>query len=139
MSKCIEHLDYTIGISIRPFLLLKYLPVVRLMHFEHLHPLIFTSEISYPAMLFYEYFKTLVGTEVVVYLKNSMGLSGVLVHVDSFLNIRLENAHLVEGDAALAALTHCSIRGSAVKLIRFKSHNDRALVDATRLRCCLGK
>ena len=42
-------------------------------------------------MLFYSFFKTLVGQEISVHLKNNVVLTGKLVSVDQFLNIKLDN------------------------------------------------
>ncbi|ETP27257.1 hypothetical protein, variant 2 [Phytophthora nicotianae CJ01A1] len=49
-------------------------------------------------MLFYSFFKTLVGKEVAVELKNDVALMGVLDSVDQYLNIKLLNVSVVEGD-----------------------------------------
>ena len=40
-------------------------------------------------MLFYSFFKTLVGKEIVVELKNDLALRGTLHSVDQYLNIKL--------------------------------------------------
>lgn len=92
-------------------------------------------------MLFYEYFRTLVATRITIVLKNGVAMAGRLVAIDPFLNITLAETSLVEGDRALGCISSCSIRGSAVKLIRFQrgAESDQILTDATRLRCCLGK
>jgi U6 snRNA-associated Sm-like protein LSm2 len=42
-------------------------------------------------MLFYSFFKTLIGQEVSVQLKNNVTMTGKLVSVDQFLNLKLEN------------------------------------------------
>ena len=42
-------------------------------------------------MLFYSFFKTLVGKEVVVELKNDLAVRGTLHSVDQYLNIKLLN------------------------------------------------
>lgn len=42
-------------------------------------------------MLFYSFFKTLVGKEVIVELKNDLEIKGVLHSVDQYLNIKLES------------------------------------------------
>ena len=47
------------------------------------------------AMLFPSYFKTLVGKEVTVELKNDLAISGVLHSVDQFLNVKLTNTKVV--------------------------------------------
>ena len=46
-------------------------------------------------MLFPSYFKTLVGKEVVVELKNDLAISGTLHSVDQFLNVKLTNTKVV--------------------------------------------
>lgn len=50
------------------------------------------------SQLFYSFFKTLVGKEVAVELKNDVALMGVLDSVDQYLNIKLLNVAVVEGD-----------------------------------------
>eukprot|EP00951_Prasinocladus_malaysianus_P044996 scaffold590839_cov53-Prasinocladus_malaysianus.AAC.1 len=45
-------------------------------------------------MLFYSYFKTLVGKEVSVELKNDLTITGTLHSVDQYLNIKLQNTHV---------------------------------------------
>ena len=46
-------------------------------------------------MLFYSYFKTLVGKEVTVELKNDLAIAGTLHSVDQYLNIKLNNIHVI--------------------------------------------
>jgi U6 snRNA-associated Sm-like protein LSm2 len=41
-------------------------------------------------MLFYSFFKTLVGQKVSVQLKNNVVITGTLVSVDQFLNLKLD-------------------------------------------------
>ncbi|RLN78868.1 hypothetical protein BBJ28_00019459 [Nothophytophthora sp. Chile5] len=48
--------------------------------------------------LFYSFFKTLIGKEVAVELKNDVALMGVLDSVDQYLNIKLLNVTVVEGE-----------------------------------------
>jgi U6 snRNA-associated Sm-like protein LSm2 len=50
------------------------------------------------AQLFYSFFKTLVGKQVAVELKNDVALVGTLHSVDQYLNIKLLNVSVVEGD-----------------------------------------
>jgi len=47
------------------------------------------------AMLFYSYFKTLVGKEVTVELKNDLAITGTLHSVDQYLNVKLNNVKVV--------------------------------------------
>ena len=49
-------------------------------------------------MLFYSFFKTLVGKEVAVELKNDIVLTGILLSVDQYLNIKLSNVTVVDSD-----------------------------------------
>jgi small nuclear ribonucleoprotein (snRNP)-like protein len=48
--------------------------------------------------LFYSFFKTLIGQEVLVELKNDLAMRGVLHSVDQFLNIKLRDITVVEAD-----------------------------------------
>nr|GEW28907.1 sm-like protein LSM2 [Tanacetum cinerariifolium] len=66
-------------------------------------------------MLFFSYFKDLVGREVTVELKNDLAIRGTLHSVDQYLNIKLENTRVVDQDkyphmssslAAAAGLTY---------------------------------
>jgi U6 snRNA-associated Sm-like protein LSm2 len=59
-------------------------------------------------MLFYSFFKTLVGKEVTVELKNDLAITGTLHSVDQFLNVKLSNTRVADlgtpaGAAAAAA------------------------------------
>ena len=49
-------------------------------------------------MLFYSFFKPLVGKEVAVELKNDIVLTGILLSVDQYLNIKLSNVTVVDSD-----------------------------------------
>lgn len=49
-------------------------------------------------MLFFSFFKTLVGKEVAVELKNDIVLTGTLLSVDQYLNIKLSNVSVVDMD-----------------------------------------
>jgi U6 snRNA-associated Sm-like protein LSm2 len=46
--------------------------------------------------LFYSFFKTLIGKEVVVELKNDVCIQGILVSVDQYLNIKLKDISVME-------------------------------------------
>ena len=43
-------------------------------------------------MLFYSFFKTLVGKQITVELKNDLEIRGTLVSVDQYLNIKLNRS-----------------------------------------------
>ena len=47
-------------------------------------------------MLFYSFFKTLVGKPVCVELKNDLSLTGTLESVDQYLNVKLSNVDVVD-------------------------------------------
>ena len=46
--------------------------------------------------LFFSFFKTLVGKEVIVELKNDLQIRGILQSVDQFLNFKLEETSVVD-------------------------------------------
>mmetsp|Transcript_15485 Transcript_15485/g.25819 ORF Transcript_15485/g.25819 Transcript_15485/m.25819 type:complete len:100 (-) Transcript_15485:427-726(-) len=71
-------------------------------------------------MLFYSFFKTLVGKEVAVELKNNVVLTGKLHSVDQYLNIKLTDVQVVDKSRypQLLALKNCFIRGSVVRYIQ---------------------
>ena len=67
-------------------------------------------------MIFYSFFKTLVGKEVAVELKNDVVMTGILQSVDQYLNIKLSNVsvvnperypQLVSDDIARAEFLYC--------------------------------
>ena len=68
-------------------------------------------------MIFYSFFKTLIGKEIAVELKNDVVLTGILVSVDQYLNIKLSSINVVDSDKfpQLALLKNCFIRGSVVR------------------------
>ena len=47
------------------------------------------------SMLFYSFFKTLVGKEVCIEMKNDVVLTGTLLSVDQYLNVKLANVNVV--------------------------------------------
>ncbi|OAG29191.1 U6 snRNA-associated Sm-like protein LSm2 [Nematocida displodere] len=77
-------------------------------------------------------FKSLVGREIRITLKNNVSLSGTLQDIDTFLNLKLSSLkveHLPE-DVYLPLMSATSVflRGSAVKFIWIKEedvHKDR--------------
>lgn len=70
-------------------------------------------------MLFYSFFKTLVGKEVSVELKNDLVIRGNLHSVDQFLNIRLSNIRTadVKQHPYIMNVKNCFIRGSVVRYV----------------------
>lgn len=48
--------------------------------------------------LFFSFFKTLVGKEISVELKNDIAITGTLLSVDQYLNIKLVDIRVVEAE-----------------------------------------
>ncbi|KAK1291955.1 hypothetical protein QJS10_CPB17g02242 [Acorus calamus] len=81
-------------------------------------------------MLFFSYFKELVGKEVTVELKNDLAIRGILHSVDQYLNIKLENTRVVDQDKyphmgsttlkmmGELSVRNCFIRGSVVRYVQ---------------------
>ncbi|CAK9192681.1 unnamed protein product [Sphagnum troendelagicum] len=72
------------------------------------------------AMLFFSYFKELVGKEVTVELKNDLAITGILHSVDQYLNIKLENTRVVDEAKYphMLSVKNCFIRGSVVRYVQ---------------------
>lgn len=74
-------------------------------------------------MFFNSFFRTLVGQQVTVELKNDLAVRGTLLSVDQYLNVRLaKEVRVVDGgeDAfpfLLSLRDTCYIRGSCVRYI----------------------
>ena len=49
-------------------------------------------------MIFFSFFKTLVGKEVAVELKNDVVMTGILQSVDQYLNIKLSHVSVVDSE-----------------------------------------
>lgn len=84
-------------------------------------------------MLFYTFFKTQIGKEVEIRLKNDIIFTGILESIDLFLNFRLRN---VSGAAVQHSMDTCVIRGSSVKSVSMGDNGVvyKQLHDATRYR-----
>mmetsp|Transcript_9092 Transcript_9092/g.12050 ORF Transcript_9092/g.12050 Transcript_9092/m.12050 type:complete len:95 (-) Transcript_9092:232-516(-) len=87
-------------------------------------------------MLFYSFFKTLVGKEIAVELKNDVALTGTLQSVDQYLNIRLNEVQVVDAERypQLLAIKNCFIRGSVVRYVQIPASevDTELLQDAAR-------
>ncbi|CAH0479875.1 unnamed protein product [Peronospora belbahrii] len=95
-------------------------------------------------MIFYSFFKTLVGKEVAVELKNDVALMGVLDSVDQqYLNIKLLNVSVVEGDKfpQLMNMNNCFIRGSSIRYVQIPAAevDTELLQDAARREATANK
>ncbi|XP_058077828.1 sm-like protein LSM2 [Magnolia sinica] len=71
-------------------------------------------------MLFFSYFKELVGKQVTVELKNDLAITGTLHSVDQYLNIKLENTRVVDEHKYphMMSVRNCFIRGSVVRYVQ---------------------
>ncbi|KAJ3049454.1 U6 snRNA-associated Sm-like protein LSm2 [Rhizophlyctis rosea] len=87
-------------------------------------------------MLFYSFFKTLVGKTVTVELKNDLSITGKLVSVDQFLNIKLDAVKVTDETKYphMMSVKNCFIRGSVVRYVSLPPRDvDTALLqDAAR-------
>eukprot|EP00941_MAST-03F_sp_MAST-3F-sp1_P001080 g1080.t1 len=87
-------------------------------------------------MLFFSFFKTLEGKEVVVELKNDIAMRGTLHSVDQFLNVKLHNVDVVDKECfpQLMTIRSAFIRGSVVRYVQIpkKEVDVDLLQDASR-------
>ncbi|CAM9323656.1 unnamed protein product, partial [Ectocarpus sp. 8 AP-2014] len=103
--------------------------------------------------LFYSFFKTLVGKEIAVELKNDVALTGTLHSVDQYLNVKLTDVQVVDAErypqlvsdgssgARFCKQLNCFIRGSVVRYIQIPSADvdTELLQDACRKESAQGK
>ncbi|KAJ2120293.1 U6 snRNA-associated Sm-like protein LSm2 [Coemansia sp. RSA 720] len=87
-------------------------------------------------MLFYSFFKTQVGQQVTVELKNDLAIQGTLESVDQFLNFKLKEISIVDSERYphMLSVKNCFIRGSVVRYVQLSPPTvDTALLqDAAR-------
>ncbi|KAL1921416.1 uncharacterized protein VTP21DRAFT_11132 [Calcarisporiella thermophila] len=83
-------------------------------------------------MLFYSFFKTLIGQQVTVELKSELAITGTLVSVDQFLNIKLDNIRVADESKYphMISVKNCFIRGSVVRYVQMPA----AAVDTALLQ-----
>ncbi|KAL5236750.1 hypothetical protein ACI65C_004160 [Semiaphis heraclei] len=86
--------------------------------------------------LFYSFFKTLVGHEVIVELKNDLCVAGKLHSVDQFLNIKLTDISVqnLEKYPYMSYVSETFIRGSVVRYVQLPVNyvDTQLLQDAAR-------
>ena len=74
--------------------------------------------------------------QITVELKNDLAVSGILVSVDQYLNIKLKHTQVVEEaiQPHLKSVRNCFIRGSVVRYVQMPSNaiDVDVLHDATR-------
>lgn len=89
-------------------------------------------------MLFYNFFASKLNTTIDIVLKNDLEITGTLVSVDPYLNIKLESPKVINPQLfpGLVKLKTCSIRGSSIKhaLIPFDDATATSLNAASRYR-----
>ncbi|GAM19094.1 hypothetical protein SAMD00019534_022690, partial [Acytostelium subglobosum LB1] len=87
--------------------------------------------------LFYSFYKTLVGKEITVELKNDLSITGYLQSVDQYLNIKLKDVRVEEEDKYpyMLSVKNCFIRGSVVRFVHLPASevDVETLQDHTRL------
>lgn len=87
-------------------------------------------------MLFYSFFKSLVGKDIVVELKNDLSVCGTLHSVDQYLNFKLTDIQVMDGQKFpyMLSVKNCFIRGSVVRYVQLPIDDiDVTLLqDATR-------
>lgn len=90
-------------------------------------------------MLFYEYFRKHLNSQVKITLKNDMLFTGTLKSVDVFLNIRIDPKGLPSTNPALKDIEMISFRGSSIKYIDLEANEklDQRLSQATYLSLAL--
>ena len=83
-------------------------------------------------MLFFSFFKSLIGKDVVVELKNDLSICGTLQSVDQYLNIKMTDITVMNGHKFpyMLSVKNCFIRGSVVRYIQLPADE----VDVTLLQ-----
>uniref|UniRef100_A0A915J8Z4 U6 snRNA-associated Sm-like protein LSm2 n=1 Tax=Romanomermis culicivorax TaxID=13658 RepID=A0A915J8Z4_ROMCU len=88
------------------------------------------------SFLFFSFFKSLVGKEVVVELKNDLCIAGTLHSVDQYLNVKMNDISVIEPEKYphMLSIKNCFIRGSVIRYVQLPSEevDTQLLQDATR-------
>nr|VZH89060.1 unnamed protein product [Spirometra erinaceieuropaei] len=94
-------------------------------------------------MIFFSFFKTLVGKDVVVELKNDLCICGTLHSVDQFHNFRLTDITVTDPEKHpyMLSVKNCFIRGSIVRYVQLPADECDVyeLQNASRKEATLGK
>uniref|UniRef100_A0A914EKM0 U6 snRNA-associated Sm-like protein LSm2 n=1 Tax=Acrobeloides nanus TaxID=290746 RepID=A0A914EKM0_9BILA len=71
-------------------------------------------------MLFFSFFKSLVGKDVVVELKNDLSIMGTLHSVDQYLNMKLSEITVADPERHphMLSVKNCFIRGSVIRYVQ---------------------
>ncbi|XP_043353082.1 U6 snRNA-associated Sm-like protein LSm2 isoform X2 [Dermochelys coriacea] len=90
-------------------------------------------------MLFYSFFKSLVGKDVVVELKNDLSICGTLHSVDQYLNIKLTDISVTDPEKYphMLSVKNCFIR-LVVRYVQLPADevDTQLLQDAARKEAC---
>ncbi|KAH8032554.1 hypothetical protein HPB51_026007 [Rhipicephalus microplus] len=84
-------------------------------------------------LLFYSFFKSLVGKDVVVELKNDLSMCGTLHSVDQYLNIKLTDISVTEQDKYPHMIASMGMTRN-INAVRFTSDGSRILAATTARR-----
>merc|ERR1711916_134355 len=99
----------------------------------HRRPIFATEK---DAMLFFSVFKSCVGKEVVVELKNGLAVRGTLHSCDQYLNAKLNNVQVEDPERFphLLSVTSIFVRGSVIRYIHLPAADidTELLQEATR-------
>ncbi|KAF0042589.1 hypothetical protein F2P81_006121 [Scophthalmus maximus] len=99
-------------------------------------PLTLTLACRSVFQLFYSFFKSLVGKDVVVELKNDLSICGTLHSVDQYLNIKLTDISVTDPEKYphMLSVKNCFIRGSVVRYVQLPADevDTQLLQDAAR-------
>ncbi|ELK18914.1 U6 snRNA-associated Sm-like protein LSm2 [Pteropus alecto] len=91
---------------------------------------------GFESLLFYSFFKSLVGKDVVVELKNDLSICGTLHSVDQYLNIKLTDISVTDPEKYphMLSVKNCFIRGSVVRYVQLPADevDTQLLQDAAR-------
>ncbi|KAJ5071658.1 snrnp core protein family member [Anaeramoeba ignava] len=70
-------------------------------------------------MLFYQLFKSLIGQTITIELKNDIMITGKLISVDQFLNLKLSDVQGTDPkkNPILSSLKTCFIRGNVIRYV----------------------
>jgi len=113
--------------------------------FEKRHNVFPAFSVAFVAlvMLFYSFFKSLVGKDVVVELKNDLSICGTLHSVDQYLNIKLTDVSVTDPEKYphMLSVKNCFIRGSVVRYVQLPQDevDTQLLQDAARKEAAQNK
>uniref|UniRef100_A0A914HZP0 U6 snRNA-associated Sm-like protein LSm2 n=1 Tax=Globodera rostochiensis TaxID=31243 RepID=A0A914HZP0_GLORO len=82
-------------------------------------------------MLFFSFFKSMVGREVIVELKNDLSICGTLHSVDQYLNMKVNDISVTDVDRHphMISVKNCFIRGSVIRYVHLPTDGiDTALL-----------